>query len=210
MSIDAAALILTSALHAQNMWRYHRSLGDSTEQWISELSRPLQLEIKVQLFKSMLRKVHFLNSVDSVVVEELILRLEPRTSMSWEMITREGDPGDWMAFVASGMVAVLAPRDRNVQAPSESASQLAMQSPDDYLVTILRSGAHFGEPALLAQPGTHRRSCSLQSLSWVQLQVINYKSWNDITALYPAETAFCSDMIRLSATQRNLAAPENT
>ena len=150
----------------------------------------------------MLRKIHFLKSVDSVVVEELLLRLEPRTSMSWDMIVREGDPGDWMAFISSGMVAVLAPHTQ--LANESSLARWDTTSEQDRLVTILRSGAHFGEPALLAKAGRHRRSCSLQSLSWVQLQVITAQRWCEIKQLYPDETAFCEEMIRAASNARML------
>ena len=93
-------------------------------------------------------------SCGSVVIEELLLRLEARVCMKWDLVLRKGDPGDWMGFISSGTVAVLDP-----------------ESKTDVVVRILTPGAHFGELALFDRPGGHRRAASLQALSWVQLQV---------------------------------------
>lgn len=138
----------------ENMWLYHKSLGETTEQWITELSRPLQLELKINLFTDMLRKIPFLQMVDSAVVEELLLRLEARTCMKWDLVVRMGDPGDWLGFISNGSIAVLDP-----EAPNQ-----------DVVLKVLRSGAHFGE-LMLFSGKAHKRTCSLQALGWVQLQV---------------------------------------
>lgn len=75
-----------------------------TQVWIADLSRPLQLELKINLFKDMLRKIPFLQDVGSVVLEELLLRLESRTCMQWDLVVRQGDPGDWMGFISRYLI----------------------------------------------------------------------------------------------------------
>ena len=213
------------------MWTYHRSLGDASEDWITELSGPLQvcpqwcahttegipsvtrwpcalppgrqLELKIQMFKTLLRKIPFLQSVDSVVVEELLMRLESRLCMRWDLVVRQGDPGDWMGFIASGMIAVLAPRvwrkrlDNSPACREEEEEERKVSNGEkEKMICLLRAGACFGEPALLAKPGSHRRLCSLQALSWVQLQVITLDSWQAIVQLYPEEMEFCHEQAR--------------
>ena len=130
----------------------------------------------------MLRKIPFLQDVDSVVLEELLLRLESRTCMQWDLVVRQGDPGDWMGFISSGTIAVLDPHERE----------------RDVLIKLLRAGAHFGELAIFKPKDstrTHRRAASLQAMSWVQMQVVTRTEWAAIEALYPKEVNFCHEKI---------------
>ena len=117
------------------------------------------------------------------------MRLEPRVSMRWDLVVRQGDPGDWMGFISSGTIAVLVPRSFRLESDGESPDK-------DAAMRILSAGAYFGEPALFAKPGEHRRACSLQALSWVQLQVITLETWNTISQLHPHEMQFCREQVR--------------
>lgn len=87
----------------ENLWLHHKSLGEtSATAFVSELSRPLQMELKLNLFKEMLLRIPFLQAVDTAVAEELVLRLESQLYMTGDMVIRKGDPGDWMGFVSQG------------------------------------------------------------------------------------------------------------
>lgn len=113
----------------ENLWQHHKSLGGtSATAFIGELSRPLQMELKLNLFKEMLTRIPFLQAVDTAVAEELVLRLDSHSFMKGDMVIRKSDPGDWMGFVARGMIAVLDPR----------------RDEEDVIVRLLRVGAHLG------------------------------------------------------------------
>ena len=172
----------------QNMWRFHKSLGESTATtFISELSRPLQIDLKINLFKDMLMRIPFLQSVDTVVVEELLLRLKSVAYMTGDIIIRKGDPGDWMGFVSHGMIAVL---DPNYEAT-------------DVVQRLLRVGSHFGEISLLHNQA---RASSLQALTWTQLEVVTQKSWREIEKLHPEEMRLCrSEIHRMLADNQQVA-----
>ena len=92
---------------------------------------------------------------------------------------------DWMGFVSHGMIAVLDPRHDDTT---------------DVVLRLLRVGSHFGEVSLLHSQG---RACSLQALTWVQLEVVTQKSWREIEKLHPDEMEICrSEIHRTLASQK--------
>ena len=128
-----------------------------------------------------------LQSVDTVVVEELLLRLKSTAYMTGDIIIRKGDPGDWMGFVSHGMIAVL---DPNYEAT-------------DVVQRLLRVGSHFGEISLLHNQA---RASSLQALTWTQLEVVTQKSWREIEKLRPEEMRLCrSEIHRMLAERQQVA-----
>lgn len=96
-------------------------------------------------------------------------------------------------------IAVLAPRSfENIAQRRKSITAHAQRETEkDKLIRVLRAGAYFGEPALFALKGElHRRACSLQALSWVQLQIIRVEDWDRIGQLYPREMQYCRDQVK--------------
>ena len=123
----------------EKQWQFHKSLGDTTATaFIGELSRPLQMQVKIDLYKDLLMSVPFLQTADAVIAEELVLRLDSHTFMKNDLITRKGDPADWMAFVSRGLIAVLDPR---LDAPSADDGD----DSHDVVIRMLRRGSHLGE-----------------------------------------------------------------
>ena len=168
----------------ENMWQYHRSLGETTAtSFITELSRPLQVEIKINLFLDMLLKIPFLQSIDVVVVEEILMRLQSKAFMSGDIVIRKGDAGDWMGFISHGIIAVLDPR----------------QQAKDVVMKLLRVGSYFGELSLLENM---LRSASLHAFTWVQLEVFGQQDWLELGKMHPEEMELCRREIRDTVERR--------
>ena len=91
----------------ENLWNNHKSLGASTEEWATELSRPLQFELKFELHRKMLSKVPFLNNVDSHIIEEILYHMQSRICTKWDIIVRKGDPGEWVPCRLQAALVVL-------------------------------------------------------------------------------------------------------
>ena len=60
----------------QNLKTIHKSLGPSTDDFIGELSSPLQLEIKLVLYRRMLLRIPFLKNAALAVIESLLSQSE--------------------------------------------------------------------------------------------------------------------------------------
>jgi CRP-like cAMP-binding protein len=172
----------------EKQWQFHKSLGEkSATAFINELSRPLQMDLKIDLFKDLLAHVPFLQAVDTAIAEELVLRLDTQTFMKGDAVIRKGDPSDWMGFVSRGIVAVLDPR-----ISAHSGKRRRKSDSDGVVIRVLRQGSHFGELGILSDSS---RTCSLGALSWVQVEVITHAHWSEMQDLYPAEMAFCQQEI---------------
>ena len=126
-------------------WQFHKSVGETAAtEFIEELSRPLQMDLKINLFKPLLIRVPFLQAVDTVVAEELVLRLDMRTFMKGEMVMRKGDPGDSIGFISRGLIAVLDPRDGSKGVSHKKQKDKSQGS----VIRLLRKASCFGEVRL--------------------------------------------------------------
>lgn len=82
-----------------------------------------------------LKRIALLQAIDPAALERLAAVLEPREYVDGQPVFREGDPGDAVYFIASGMVRI----EKRTGASANSVKVL----------TILQPGDYFGEMALL-------------------------------------------------------------
>ena len=57
------------SLHYENLWLFHRSLDNRSDAFLGELSVPLQLDIKITLYRRMVMRMTFLRAAPMAVIE---------------------------------------------------------------------------------------------------------------------------------------------
>ncbi|DAZ98467.1 TPA: LOW QUALITY PROTEIN: hypothetical protein N0F65_001168 [Lagenidium giganteum] len=120
-------------------------------------------------------------TIDSIVLEQLVLHLQTVVYMKDGIVMRKGEFGDWMGFVGcSGSVGVLDP-----------------YSQQHILDRILRKGDYFGETALLERT---RRMATAVALAWVQIHVLCRKDLDEVKDMYPEREAVLEAEIRKDIT----------
>jgi CRP-like cAMP-binding protein len=55
----------------------------------------------------LLHDAHLFDSVDPIVIEELVMKLQSRTFLAGDMIIRQGERSEWMGLVLKGKLAVM-------------------------------------------------------------------------------------------------------
>ena len=123
------------------------------------------------------------------MLEHLVMQMKPTIYMESESMMRKGDIGDWMAFVESGMLAILD--------PTAARSKI---------LKLMHAGDHVGERALLEQTP---RSATVIALVWTTVNVLTRDDWDRTRAAFPQEAARVQqDLISHSSAGRSPAPVE--
>lgn len=197
--------------------------------FIDELPAPLQLDIRLSLFKDMLLSIPFLKRTELVVVEALLGALKTAHYLRGDLVMRRGEPGEWMAFVSQGLIGIVMERnggavagpgktvqaaesaaaaaggsiaegDEGAPAPAPAAQLSGPVEKELIIIKVLRVGDYLGEMALLTdQP----RSVDVKALSWVSLQVLHQSAWKAISVRHPkAMNAIEEDIARFVGSRK--------
>lgn len=144
-----------------------------------------------------------------------------RAASLGDHIIRAGEPGDWLAFVEQGNVAILAPTASSIhsaaptpQPPSNRqlasshtthGSSLDDKATQRKVLRILEVGDYFGEVSLLFNT---RRTADVVAITWVNLEVLDRASWDVLTRDFPDEMRLLETSIRedTGSWMRSLAA----
>ena len=155
-------------VYYESLWNFHRSLTADANSFIDELSPPLRMDVKIYLYAEMILKIPFIAELDTLVAELLISKLQTRVYMKGDLIMRKGEPGDWMAFVVRGQIAILSP------------------TMEDEVIQTLGVGGHIGEISLLQR---NYWMVDVKALTWVNIQILHMTDWREIKESFPGEIA---------------------
>eukprot|EP00746_Dinoflagellata_sp_MGD_P124630 gnl/MRDRNA2_/MRDRNA2_59231_c1_seq1.p1 gnl/MRDRNA2_/MRDRNA2_59231_c1~~gnl/MRDRNA2_/MRDRNA2_59231_c1_seq1.p1 ORF type:complete len:832 (+),score=133.53 gnl/MRDRNA2_/MRDRNA2_59231_c1_seq1:280-2775(+) len=106
---------------------------------ISDLSRPLQEELKLQTFHNLVTCAPFLKAQPIEVLRIIVSSLEDQVFLPGDVIFRRGDSGVDIYFMRSGKAGVF--------------PTVEMPSWDDTEVATIKAGSYFGERSWLTDSG---------------------------------------------------------
>jgi CRP-like cAMP-binding protein len=155
-----------------NLWVLYRSDFDDLVNRYPAISVALSRELSERLVEmdrrfteSHLRGLKLLAGLSAGQLEDVSRRLKPARFRQGETILVEGDPGDDMYFIESGLVQVVR-RD----------------GADELILAELTAGDLFGEMALLTG---NPRSASVLALSDLNVWVLSQADFDALVASYP-------------------------
>ncbi|MEW6564156.1 MAG: cyclic nucleotide-binding domain-containing protein, partial [Spirochaetota bacterium] len=122
------------------LWEQQR--GVSTMQVLQEFPRSLSQEILLHLNREVIERVELFRGADELFIREAMQLLKSEVFLPGEYIIRQGEYGDCMYFLTSGIVQVVA---------------------DGIEIARLGPGSPFGETALIEQG---RRNASVISIGY--------------------------------------------
>eukprot|EP00742_Colponemidia_sp_Colp-10_P004643 GILJ01004954.1.p1 GENE.GILJ01004954.1~~GILJ01004954.1.p1 ORF type:complete len:992 (+),score=144.03 GILJ01004954.1:69-3044(+) len=129
---------------------------------IDELSGPLQTEIRLLLHSSLIQRTWLFDGVAAPILRDVVLQLVSETYLPGDYIVAYGDRGVCMYFVVSGACEVINSREDRL--------------------TVLTSGAYFGEVALLRNG---LRTASVRALTWTTVAKLDKSALTFIINTYP-------------------------
>jgi len=166
---------LREKVHAYYDYIWEHRSGPRQEAEVDALPESLRAEISLQLHRRVLHKVPLFQGVNEDFLREIVLLLEPRIYMPGDVIFREGEPGDAMYFVSSGMVEVYSESDPSLDS------------------ILLGEGSHFGEIALTGQAS---RTRSVRTTGFCELYKLGKDVFDLFLAKYPDFKAHIEETIR--------------
>ncbi|KAH8052478.1 voltage-gated potassium channel [Aureococcus anophagefferens] len=149
----------------EQLWEKDRSVTPDTHHFLKELTPRLQLDARLAIYADLIKRIPFMQRITRNMLEHLVMQMKPTIYMESESMMRKHDIGDWMAFVESGMLAVLDPGSQRSR-----------------ILKLMHAGDHVGERALLDQTP---RSATVIALVWT-VNVLTRDDWDRARA-FPAE-----------------------
>merc|ERR550537_1982684 len=147
--------------------KYHEYIDtmhndNATQNLFERLSGPLALELKLNIYHSLVTRAPFFQHTNPEVIKNIVVSLQDAVYLPGDFIIRKGDYGQEMFFIFRGTVEVL--------------------NTDRVGIAVLSSGAYFGEVALLTG---RRRGAYVQASSYSILAVLQKDDLDLITEDYP-------------------------
>jgi voltage-gated potassium channel len=142
------------------LWESHRGYDDNSI--LSVLPQKLRGEVSLALNAEMIEKVPILKGADHELVEDIVLKMQPRVFVPGERIFHKGEPGDAMYFIYHGTIEIV--------------------SGEGHVLATLHPGSFFGEMALLTD---NPRNATARASSYCDLYVLDRHDFESVLSRYP-------------------------
>ncbi|MEY5025852.1 MAG: hypothetical protein RLZZ244_1380 [Verrucomicrobiota bacterium] len=141
------------------LWETRHNVSD--ESVLKELPQSLAVDVMIQLNRGILEKVEFFKNANEIFIREIVNMLESIVFLPGDYIIRQGEHGDCMYFLSSGVAEVLV---------------------DGNLIVRLESGSPFGEIALVSG---EKRTASVRALDYCDVYRLQRDAFDQLRTRYP-------------------------
>ncbi len=156
-------------------------MGQDEAELLSDLPQSLRVDIALAMRKDLIQKVPFFREASEDLLRDIVMALRPAAYIPGSFIIREGEMGDCMYIVSSGIVEIV----------SRDGSQV---------FTELTEGSFLGEMALIYKT---ERTASARARGYCDLYVLKKRDFDFILSRYPA---FASHIMKVAEERRREAA----
>lgn len=144
-----------------HLWESDSGSGET--QMLAELPEALRTEMALVMHRTLLRNVPLFRAASNELLREIVLLLRPVLMLPGTTFIKEGESGDCMYFISSGVVEIVSRDGRRV-------------------FDTLHDGDYVGELALvLDQP----RSASVRAAEYCDLYVLNKADFQRVLNKHP-------------------------
>ena len=168
--------------YLKHVWQKHKGIDPNLA--LNGLPSLLKTEIMLHICEDMIRSVPRFKNLDDSFIRALVSELTFVELPPSEWIFRQGQLGDSMYFISSGLAEILF--ENNTEPRVSVASRLSIS--DNLKLKVIGAGSFFGEGALLREPGqvgVPTRSASVRAQSKCQLLSLSKTSFERVMTSHP-------------------------
>ncbi len=168
--------------YLKHVWQKHKGIDPNLA--LNGLPSLLKTEIMLHICEDMIRSVPRFKTLDDSFIRALVSELTFVELPPGEWIFRQGQLGDSMYFISSGLAEILF--ESNTEPRVSVASRLSVS--DNLKLKVIGAGSFFGEGALLREPGqvgVPTRSASVRAQSKCQLLSLSKTSFERVMTSHP-------------------------
>ena len=168
--------------YLKHVWQKHKGIDPNLA--LNGLPSLLKTEIMLHVCEGMIRSVPRFKNLDDSFIRALVSELTFVELPPGEWIFRQGQLGDSMYFISSGLAEILF--ESSTEPRVSVASRLSIS--DNLKLKVIGAGSFFGEGALLREPGqvgVPTRSASVRAQSKCQLLSLSKVSFERVMTSHP-------------------------
>ena len=168
--------------YLKHVWQKHKGIDPNLA--LNGLPSLLKTEIMLHICEGMIRSVPRFKNLDDSFIRALVSELTFVELPSGEWIFRQGQLGDSMYFISSGLAEILF--ESNTEPRVSLASRASIS--ENLKLKVIGAGSFFGEGALLREPGqvgVATRSASVRAQSKCQLLSLSKTSFERVMTSHP-------------------------